>query len=400
MVLENGGNVMSRITPPARSAQFEIPLDPTARAWVQLDREALAYNVRQQESLLPPGCQLMPVLKANAYGHGDVMVARELNRLGIRAFCVATVQEGVTLRQQNVIGEILVLGYTHPTHFPLLSRYQLTQTVLDLSYAKLLENCGKDVTVHLKLDTGMHRLGQRVEEWEQLLPAFQYHHLKITGIFTHLAAPEVSSPKAREFTSAQGKAFYEAVSQLEKRGGFCGKVHLLASGGLLYSPGLGGDFARVGIALYGLLSTRRELETCPIPLKPVLSLKARVAQVKAVNPGETIGYGLECKAAGRQKIAVVSIGYGDGVPRLLSNRRGKVLLHGKEAPIVGLVCMDQLIVDVTDIPKTASGDMITLLGKDGEKEITAYDLAEEAGTITNEVLSRLGNRLERIWAKK
>ena len=334
---------MSLLPPPPGSLGFQEMLDPTARAWIQLDSEALAHNVHQLESLLPQGCQLMPAVKANAYGHGAALVTRELNRLGIHNFCVATALEGAELRRQGITGEILVLGYTHPTHFPLLHRHRLTQAVLDPSYAGLLEEYGKSLSVHLKLDTGMHRLGQRAEEWEKLLPIFRYKYLKVTGVFTHLAASEDPSPRAREFTIAQGKAFYQAVAQLEKHGCSCGKNHLLASGGLLHYPQLGGSCARVGIALYGVLSTRDELASCPICLKPVLSLKARVAQVKEVYPGETVGYGLGWKAPQRLLVAILSIGYADGVPRALSNGRGTVLLHHRKAPIVGAICMDQLM---------------------------------------------------------
>ncbi len=390
---------MSLLPPLLRPLGFQKTRDPTARAWIQVDREALAHNVHQLESLLPQGCQLMPAVKANAYGHGAALVTRELNRLGIHNFCVATALEGAELRRQGITGEILVLGYTHPTHFPLLSQYRLTQAVLDPSYAGFLEEYGKSLSVHLKLDTGMHRLGQRAEEWEKLLPIFRYKHLKVTGVFTHLAASEDPSPRAREFTIAQGKAFYQTVAQLEKHGCSCGKTHLLASGGLLYYPQLGGSYARVGIALYGVLSTREELASCPVALKPVLSLKARVAQVKEVYPGETVGYGLGWAAPRRLRIAILSIGYADGVPRALSNGRGTVLLHHRKAPIVGAVCMDQLMVDITKIPQTSPGDIATLLGKDGAEKITAYDMAEAAGTITNEILSRLGARLERIQTK-
>mgnify|MGYP002798533027 FL=1 len=187
---------MSLLPPLLRPLGFQKTRDPTARAWIQLDREALAHNVHQLESLLPQGCQLMPAVKANAYGHGAALVTRELNRLGIHNFCVATALEGAELRRQGITGEILVLGYTHPTHFPLLSQYRLTQAVLDPSYAGLLEEYGKSLSVHLKLDTGMHRLGQRAEEWEKLLPIFRYKYLKVTGVFTHLAASEDPSPRA------------------------------------------------------------------------------------------------------------------------------------------------------------------------------------------------------------
>lgn len=324
------------------------------------------------------------------------MIAGTLNQIGIDSFCAASVSEGIELRKGGVCGEILILGYTHPEYFPLLGKYDLTQTVINSRYAKLLNEYGKPMKVHIKIDTGMHRLGERAEHVEEIAHIFELKNLMIEGIYTHLCADESTSPKDRAFTEAQAKAFYQVVSVLRKRGCSCSKVHLLASYGLINYPELSGDYARVGIALYGVLSSRSDVEGCGVPLLPVLSVKARIAAVRDIFPGESVGYGLAYTAAEKRKIAVLSIGYADGLPRALSCGKGSVLVNGRRAPITGRICMDQTIIDITGIPGVREGDIAVVIGRSGGEEITVYDIAEQTGTITNEILSRLGGRLERI----
>jgi serine/alanine racemase len=335
----------------------------------------------------------MPAIKADAYGHGAILVARELNRLGVHAFCVASAQEGVCLRKARVRGEILVLGYTHPTDFHLLRRYRLTQTAIDRAYAEALNRYGHRLRVHAAIDTGMRRLGERAEHADDILALFRLPNLRVTGIFTHLCVSDGTSPADRAFTLRQARALEKVVRDLAAHGVRRPKTHLLASSGVLHFPELGGDYARVGIALYGILSTRAEV--CPVALKPVLSLKARVASVRVILEGEGAGYGLSYIARQDGKIAALAIGYADGVPRALSGGTGKALIRGRIVPIIGRICMDQTLVDVTAVPDVRSGDIAVLIGADGYERISAYDLAEAAGTITNEILSRLGARLER-----
>ncbi|OJU12445.1 MAG: alanine racemase, partial [Clostridiales bacterium 43-6] len=323
-------------------------------------------------------------------------VARELNRIGVRAFCVATVSEGIELRKGGVKGEILILGYTHPSRISSLRRYRLIQTVIDYPYASVLNDCKKKIRVHIGIDTGMHRLGERCDHFEQICSIFRMKHLKIEGAFTHLCADDSTEPMEKSFTQGQGTAFFETMKQLKDQGFSCKKVHLQASYGVLNYPELGGDYARIGIALYGLLSTGADTERCNIVLKPVLAVKTRVAAVKGLYCGETAGYGLSFTAKREMKIATVTIGYADGLPRALSGGTGKVLIHGFEAPILGYICMDQTIIDVTDIPDVTQGDIAVVIGKSGGKEITACDVAQQADTIANEVLSRLGQRLTRM----
>lgn len=367
----------------------------TGRAWVELDRAALAENVAALRAALPESCKLMPALKANAYGHGAVPLARELNRLGVKNFCVASVSEGVTLRRRGVRGSILILGYTSPKDFYLLRRYRLTQTVLDFAYAAQLNRYGRKLSVHIGIDTGMHRLGEPCGNLSELCRIYRMKRLAVKGLFTHLCASDGVTPEEKIFTEKQAKAFFQVINQLKKRGFSCPGLHLLASYGILNYPQYAADYARVGIALYGVFSTPA---ASSLPLRPVLSLKARVAAIKELYAGESAGYGLAFTADRPTKLAVLSIGYADGLPRALSCGKGEVLINGRRAPIVGRICMDQTLVDVTDISCPSPGAEAVLIGRFGTEEITAYDLARECGTITNEVLSRLGERLTRVFS--
>ena len=376
------------------------------RAWIELSRENLRKNVEVLQGMFAAGQQLMAVVKADAYGHGAALIAGELQNMGVAAFGVACVSEGVSLRKNGITGDILILGYTHPKDFPLLRKYRLMQTVVNYAYGKALNSYDKKLNVHLKIDTGMHRLGERAERMEEIGRIFRLKNLKVEGIYTHLCADETRGEEDIAFTRRQAELFYGVAKQL-KRQGYTGlKEHLLASYGLLHYPELGGDFVRVGIALYGLLSDRGT-ESAGVPeeernknyrtkLVPVLSLRARIAAVKEVYPGESVGYGCAYVAEDTKKIAVLAIGYGDGLPRSLSAGAGRVLIHGESAPVVGRICMDQMMVDVTGIADVRTGETATLIGRDGAQEITAYELAEKTGTITNEILSRLGARLRRV----
>lgn len=392
--------------PKAAQTAFSAAFRPPHRAWIELDLHALEHNVSFLQSLLPEGCRLMPAVKANAYGHGAVPVAAELNRLGIRSFCVACASEGIELRKAGINGEILILGYTPPEQLPLLQQYRLSQTILDYAYAESLSRSGVRLHVHIAVDTGMHRLGIRCEEIEQIAAVYTFQNLAVDGIYTHLSACDSDSPESRTFTECQITAFVQATETLKARGCPCRGLHLLSSYGILNYPEAAGDYVRPGIALYGLLSSDRDSRrilsgkdesAAPSSLRPVLSLKARVASLRTLHEGEAAGYGLAFIADREMKLAVLSIGYADGLPRALSDGNGRVLINGYSAPILGRICMDQTLADISEIPekKVAPGDTAVLIGRSGSLEITAGELAERCGTITNEILSRLGERLER-----
>lgn len=365
-------------------------------AWIELDRNNLRQNVIALKKLMPQGCSLMPVLKANAYGHGAVLVSKELNKLGIRSFCVSTVSEGRKLRRNGIKGEILILSYTPPEQFSLLQKYDLTQSVIDHAYAQLLNSYGKKIKVHLKIDTGMHRLGECAEKMDKIFDIFNCNHLVIKGIYTHLCCVETGTESDRKYTMAQAAAFHEVIAQLDKCGYLYGKVHLLASYGLCRYPELARDLVRIGAALYGVLITRTDFINYPATLHSVLSIKTRIALIRDLHAGEAAGYGLQYTAESNRKIAVLSIGYADGIPRTLSCGHGKVLINGYEALIVGCICMNQMLVDITDIPDVQSGDTAVIIGKSGQCEITAYDIADAGGISTYELLCHLGSHLSRI----
>ena len=371
-------------------------LPKEGRAWIEINRKNLFHNVKTLQRLLPSECQLMPAIKANAYGHGTVLVAKELREYGIKSFCVATVTEGEELRKNGIGGEILVLGYTHPDQFLMLEQYHLMQTIVDYSYAKLLNAYGRKIKVHIKIDTGMHRLGISCGNMDEIMRIFYCKNLEIKGIYTHLCASDDTTLKGQKYTNRQAKKFYGMILRLGKEGYACPKVHLQASYGILNYPKLAGDYARPGIALYGVLSCRNDWRRIPVDLWPVLSLKTRVVLVKSLRKGESAGYGLRCVADKDCRIAVLSIGYADGIPRSLSFGGGSVLIGSQTAPIIGAVCMDQMLVDITGIPGVKQGDVAMVIGRSGDREISVYDLAEQEGTITNEIVSRLGSRLERV----
>lgn len=365
------------------------------RAWAELNLDNLTYNVKELRKLLAPECSMMPAVKANAYGHGADIIAKALQNMGIRQFCVASAKEGIMLRKAGIKGQILILGYTPPCQFEELSQFELTQTAVDFSYAERLRDYGKTVLVHVGIDTGMHRLGERSENIEKIARIWTFKNLKVTGVFSHLCVSDGLSCEEREFTWKQIEKFNAVLSVLSKKGigGF--KTHIQGSYGILNYPNLKYDYARPGIALYGALSGLHERTVSEISLKPVLSLKARIGCVKTLRTGETAGYGLDFKAACERRIAVAAIGYADGIPRALSNK-GCALLRGVRVPIVGRVCMDQLLLDVSDAPYVRAGDEAIFIGKSGGEEISASELADMAGSISNEVLGRLGSRVERI----
>ena len=376
----------------------------TRRAWIELDRDNLHHNVALVSQLLADHCELMPAVKANAYGHGAAEISRELSLLGVHAFCVASVDEGIELRQalecsdmlSDNVSEILILGYTHPDQFYLLQRYQLTQTAVDYEHAMAIAEFGRryhvKLPIHLKIDTGMRRLGIKSENRLDIMQVLSCKHLNVTGIYTHF------STRNYDFTLAQAQRFDALLTFITESGFSLPKVHSQSSYGVFacqnYAFDHAFDYARVGLALYGIHANDGGSSGLP-DLRPVLSLRARVSCVKDIRAGEFIGYGAEFQATLDMKIAILSIGYADGVPRSLSNGVGQVLVNGSVAKVVGLICMDQMTVDVSDIDDVYQGGTATLIGKDGDQEIKVVDIARQAGTIPNEILSRLGSRLDR-----
>lgn len=366
------------------------------RAYLEIDLNNLKHNVMALKKVMPPKCKLMAVVKAEAYGHGAYKIATYMNRIGVNAFAVATIDEGIELRRYGVSGEILILGYTSPARAREVRKYDLTQTLIDYPYALNLNRQGCDVKTHIKVDTGMHRLGFDKGDVKGIMSVFSMKHIKVSGIYTHLCAADSLNEKDICFTHMQIQNFYKLIKRLEERGITIPKIHIQSSYGLLNYPELNCDYVRAGIVLYGVLSSPDDNTKLQLDLRPVLSLKAKVILLRKIRKGDSVGYGRAFVADRNRLIAILSVGYADGYPRNLSGKKSYVLINCHKAPVVGKICMDQLVVDVTDIPNVKVGIMATLIGRDGNEEITASMVAGSSESITNELLSRMGRRLKII----
>ena len=363
------------------------------RAWVEINLENLKHNVNAINSALPEGCQLMAVVKANGYGHGSENIAMHLEALGVKAFAVATIDEGIALRQAGIHSEILILGYTDPHRAGELSDFDLTQTIVGYEHALGLERERYHIKVHIKIDTGMHRLGFDYFDIDKVAACFSLHFLHIGGVFSHLCVSDSLDTQDVEFTHIQISRFYNLLEELSAKGIDIPKTHLQSSYGLLNYPELKCNFVRTGVALYGVYSSQNLSTKLQLDLRPVLSLKSRVIQIRTVSAGESVGYGRSYITQEKTRLAIVPIGYADGIPRSLSGKGICVLINGYPVPIVGRICMDQLAVDISSVPDVAVHDEVTLIGQDGGREIEAVEFAERTGSITNEILSRIGRRL-------
>lgn len=369
------------------------------RAWAQISLENLKNNVEKCRSLMKSG-EMMCVVKANCYGHGIENIIPCLEEdCGINWFAVSNLIEAIELRELGVCGEILILGYTPPKNAPYLIEYDIIQAITDLNYAAELSKecpCGEKVRAHLAVDTGMTRIGIRgslsdlADEAQRI---FRQPSLSVEGIFTHLSVADSDSESDCEYTKAQIEKLCSLKKELNRRLIIVQKMHFLNSAGAAYYPDSRSDLARFGIMLYGL-SPNAELPL-PVSLEPVMELKSIVSQVKTVEAGVDVSYGRTYTTSKKTRIAVVTIGYADGYPRMLSGK-GEVLVRGKRAPIVGRVCMDQLMINVSEIEDVCEGDVVTLFGRDGEEVIKADDLAAMIGTIGYEIVCGISPRVPRI----
>ena len=373
-------------------------VSPTSRAWVEVDSATLLDNARRLEEFMPESTHLMAVLKADAYGHGAVRSALELNRIGVNAFAVACCAEGVELRRAGVRGLILILGYTDVNEWRTLARYRLTQCGVDAAYVHELSAAAKrTVSVHLKVDTGMHRLGESWEHVDDIAGCYSLPHVRVTGMFTHLCVSDSLSEGDVGFSNTQLERFFSLAGELERRGIDPGELHTQSSYGIVNYPDRRCAYGRAGVALYGVKSDEHDGVKAWPELAPALSLKARIGLVREVPAGDSVGYGREFVAERPSKLAVLPIGYGDGVFRCAMHGGAEALVRGVRCPIVARICMDQLCLDVTDVPGVTRGDVATFIGRDGSEQISCEEFAARCGTITNEVLSRLGKRLPKVW---
>lgn len=364
------------------------------RSWIEVDLQNLEHNVTVLQNAMPEGCKLMAVVKAQAYGQGAAIVSNHLNKMGIETFVVATIDEGIELRRTGIRGEILVMGYTSPARAKELHKYDLIQTLIDFPYAVSLNSQGCHIKAHIKVDTGMHRLGFSIGQIAKIERVFNSKYLDVCGMYTHLSVADSLELEDIHFTHCQISKFYNLIDILSEKGIKIPKIHIQSSYGLLNYPELNCDYVRAGIILYGVLSSKEDKIKLQLDLRPVLSLKSQVILIREIAKGESVGYGRTFIAMRDSRIAILPIGYADGLPRNMSCGNGEVLLHGERAPIIGRICMDHVMIDITDILDVKVGDSVTLIGKDQQAEICVTELAQNVDTITNELLSRMGRRLK------
>lgn len=370
------------------------------RAWAVIHTDRLKRNIEKIKTSLDDDTSLMCVVKANCYGHGiEKLIPCMQDDCEIDWFAVSNLIEAQELRDLGVTGEILILGYTPPENAPDLIEYDIIQAVTDLKYAmQLSAKCpiGEKVRVHAAVDTGMSRigiLGSVNEICDDIEKIAHLERINLEGIFTHFAVADSENPEDVSFTESQADMLSAVKTELNRRLIVLEQVHMLNSAGTAIHTDIKSSLARVGIMLYGI--SPDPSITLPYELEPVMELFACVSQVKDIPKGATVSYGRTYTAEHDMKVAVVSIGYADGYPRLLSNK-ASVLLHGKRVPIVGRICMDQLMIDVTDVENVCEGDIVTLMGRDGNEEITADEIASYAKTIGYEIVCGISPRVPRI----
>lgn len=375
-------------------------MDRYVRVYARIDLDAIRHNVNSIRRITNPKSQLMPVVKADGYGHGAVPICKELKNIGVNRFAVATLEEGIILRKNGIEKEILILGYTPDELAHQLIEYNLTQTIYKLSMAnnlsKVAVKLDKTAKIHLKIDTGMGRIGFMPDEESLAIISKidKLPNIEIEGIYTHFSTADELD---KTFTNTQIDRFNQFVKELEMNNVIIPIRHAANSAGIIDMNNSHMDFVRLGIALYGLYpSDFVHKET--VKLQKALSLISHIIHIKEVEAGTPIGYGGTYTTQKKSKIATIPVGYGDGYDRLLSSK-GKVLINGEYAPIVGRICMDQFMVDISHIPNVNDLDEVILIGKQGDNEITADDIANIKGTINYEVVCQLGKRIPRVYVK-
>lgn len=379
---------------------FKKPHNPEKdRAYIELNLANLMHNVSVLKAALPANAELMGVVKREAYGHGSYAVATHLEKTGVKAFAVATIDEGIALRRYGIRGEILILGFTDVRRAKELKTYRLTQTLIDFPYAEKLNRQKIPVSVHIAIDSGMHRLGLDTDDLENVQKLFQMKHLHIQGIFTHLCCADSRKPEDISFTRKQIRSFYGLISQMETAGLPIPKIHLQSSYGLLNYPDLPCDYVRAGISLYGVSSSPDDRTLLQPKLRPVLALKAKVVLIREISRGETVGYDRTFRAERNSRIAILPIGYGDGLPRNLSGK-AMVRISTHLLPVIGRICMDQLAIDLTGADDVSVGDTAILIDNAENSPLLAPNVAALSGSISNELLCRLGARLPVVIAEE
>lgn len=369
--------------------------------WAEISLGAVWHNVREFRRVLPPNIKLMAVVKANAYGHGAVEVSREAMRAGAEWLGVAFMDEALQLRRAGVEAPILVMGYTPPDAVRIARDFNVAIAVYSEEVLEALAAAGGDgarpIAVHIKLDTGMGRIGL-VGEREAIAfidRALAIPGVRVEGLFTHYACADETD---KSYTYAQHRLFRRIVDHYRSRGVIFDCLHAGNSATGIDMPELTGNMLRLGISMYGFYPSE-EVRRTRVQLQPVMSLKTRIVMVKTLPPGSGVSYGAVYRTRGDEVIATIPIGYADGYSRMLSGR-AQALVRGVRVPVVGRICMDQCMLDVTGVPGAAVGDEVILFGGNGEPAISADELARQLGTIHYEITCMVSARVPRVYLRE
>ncbi len=373
------------------------------RTWAEINLDHLVHNISVLRERAA-GKELMAIVKADAYGHGDHIIARELNRLGVTFFGVSNLEEATCLRNAGVKGEILILGITPAEYAATLAEQSITQAVFSTEYGVALSRAataaGVRVKSHLKIDTGMGRIGfvaqPDADPFDEILAVTRLPGLEITGIFSHFSVADLIDPDADRYTDQQQQQFQQLVDRLGQAGVKLPYIHLQNSAGIIRRDIASCNLVRIGISMYGLSPADGLADA--LPVKPLMTLKTAVAMIKEIPAGRYISYGRTFCSDRLMRVATVPVGYADGYPRALSSK-AVMLIHGKPAPVLGCVCMDQLVLDVTDIPEVTVGDEVTVFGRSGEATLSAEQLAAQCGTIGYEIVCSISRRVPRVYLR-
>lgn len=366
--------------------------------WAEVDLDAIAQNILTVKKWIGKDTNIMAVVKANAYGHGAIPVAATCLAHGVDSFAVSILAEGLELRQSGFQQPILIMGYTPPEGNQLLIENQLSQSIFSLEQAIALsqkaEQLGVKVAVHLKIDTGMGRVGFFAHQFTEILAVCQLPGLIVEGIFTHFAAADTTDST---YTKKQLSIFNQLINQLASEGIKPRHIHAANSAGIIQYPETHFNLVRAGLMLYGMYPSAEVKNQQLLQLKPAMTFKAKIAFIKNVKKGTSIGYGCTFTTERDGVIATLPLGYADGYSRHLSNC-GKVLVNGKIAPVVGRVCMDQIMIDVTHLPEVKVGDEVILFGHDSKgTALPVEKIAQLAQTINYEIVCQVSYRVPRRY---
>ena len=379
-------------------------MDYLKRAWAQIDLDIVEHNFKQIKKVADKRA-IMPVIKADAYGHGANFLAKVYEENGAESFAVSNINEAIKLRKFGIKKDILVLGFTPIEYIQQMYAFNITQTIYCKEYAESLSKAAAEnnfvIKVHAKLDTGMCRIGfdfrnENLNGLEPLNKCLMLPNLNFEGVFTHFSSADSVDSDNVAFSNYQYEMFFKAVQLLKDKGHSFKYIHCCNSAASALRSSDNGNLIRPGIILYGI-SPAFGLKL-DLNLKPIMSIKSSVSMIKMIDKGDFVGYGRTYIADKKITLATVPLGYADGYPRSMSNK-GRVIINGQFAPIVGRVCMDQITVDVSHIENVNIGTIVTVIGNENEKSITFEEIAEQCDTIAYELMCNVSVRVPRVYIK-